>query len=179
MIRSARRILATRLPSSVNLTDEMLHTIFCEVESFLNGRPLTKLSDDPVDLIALTPNHFLLQTESPSLSWGAFSDTDALRKGWKTVQTVLADLWKRWLKSYLSNLQLRDKWHHARTNLKVGDLVLLQDNMSPRGMWPLGIIEEVFPGTDGLVRSVKVRTTAKIVVRPITKVILLEADNNV
>ena len=176
MIRSARRILATRIPSTVSLTDEMLHTIFCEVESFLNGRPLTKLSDDPVDLIALTPNHFLLQNDNPSLSWGAFSDNVKLRKGWKTVQTILAELWKRWLKSYLHNLQLRDKWHRERSNLKVGDLVLLQDNLSPRGMWPLGIVEEVFPGTDGLVRSVKVRTNAKIVVRPITKVILLETD---
>ena len=105
MIRSARRILATRRPSSVSLTDEMLHTIFYEVEIFLNGRPLTKLSDDPIDLIALTPNHFLHQTENTSLSWGAFSDTSALCKSWKTVQIVLAYLWKYWLKSYLSNLQ--------------------------------------------------------------------------
>ena len=31
-----------------------------EVESIVYGRPITKVSDDPRDLSALTPNHLLL-----------------------------------------------------------------------------------------------------------------------
>ena len=37
-----------------------LRTLMCEVESVVNGRPITKVSDDPRDLEALTPNHLLL-----------------------------------------------------------------------------------------------------------------------
>ncbi|XP_028402118.1 uncharacterized protein LOC114525108 [Dendronephthya gigantea] len=37
------------------LDDEGLNTLMCEVEAIVNGRPLTKLSDDPNDLRPLTP----------------------------------------------------------------------------------------------------------------------------
>ena len=40
--------------------DKCLHTLVYEVESIMNGRPLTKVSDDPNDLEALMPNHLLL-----------------------------------------------------------------------------------------------------------------------
>ena len=36
--------------------DERLSTLFCEVESIVNGRPLTVLYDDPNDETPLTPN---------------------------------------------------------------------------------------------------------------------------
>ena len=42
------------------LDDEGLLTLLCEVESIISGRPLTKVSDDPRDPEALTPNHLLL-----------------------------------------------------------------------------------------------------------------------
>ena len=48
------------------LTDEVLSTTMCLVEQTLNARPLTAVSDDPEDLTALTPNHFLPGRESAS-----------------------------------------------------------------------------------------------------------------
>ena len=36
------------------LDDEGLNTLMCEVEAIVNGRPITKLSDDPRDLEPLT-----------------------------------------------------------------------------------------------------------------------------
>ena len=44
MIGMVRRILPAIL-SKTRLTDEILHTVFCEVDGIINGRPLTKLSD--------------------------------------------------------------------------------------------------------------------------------------
>ena len=42
------------------ILDDVLITTMCLVEQTLNARPLTSVSDDPDDLEALTPNHFLL-----------------------------------------------------------------------------------------------------------------------
>ena len=46
MIRTVRRILVALLNSNTRLTDEILHTVFCEVECIVNSRPITKCSDD-------------------------------------------------------------------------------------------------------------------------------------
>ena len=59
--------------------------------------------------------------------------------------------------------------------MKVGDLVLLQNEVTPRNVWPLGLVVGVNHGRDGLVRSVRVKTKATELVRPVTKIILLES----
>ena len=43
-----------------SLTDDVLTTTMCLLEHTLNATPLTSASEDPDDLEALTPNHFLL-----------------------------------------------------------------------------------------------------------------------
>jgi hypothetical protein len=58
VIRSIRKILNS-LISKNTLNDETLNTVFCEVEKILNDRPITRVSSDPNDLEALTPNHLL------------------------------------------------------------------------------------------------------------------------
>ena len=55
------------------LDDECLNTLMCEVESIVNGRPITKLSDDPRDSEPLTPNHLLLLQSNSKMPPGIFS----------------------------------------------------------------------------------------------------------
>ena len=42
---------------------ELLRTFLIEVEFTVSSRPLLPLSDDIIDLNALTPNHFLIGTQ--------------------------------------------------------------------------------------------------------------------
>ena len=78
------------------------------------------------------------------------------------------------MKEYLSALNTRNKWVEEKRNIAPDDVVLVVDPNNPRGHWPLGRIQEVFPGPDGKVRVVRVRTGGKDYVRPITKLCPLE-----
>ena len=137
-IRTVRKILSALLKQQT-VDDECLHTFMCEVESIKNGRPLTKVSDDPNDLEALTPNHLLLLRPGPSLPPGVFDESDMYTKRrWRQAQYLSDVFWTRWLKEYLPELQRRQKWNKQRRNFAAGDVVLMVDDNSPRSLWPLG-----------------------------------------
>ena len=174
MIRTVRRVTLAVLNSNTRLTDEILHTVFCEIECIVNSRSITKCSDDVQDVAALTPNHLLLVRDNQSVPWGVFCDGDTYRKHWRHVQHLATLFWRRWIKEYLPELQRRQKLVKDEPNLTVGDLVLLLDENSPRGSWPLGLVNEISVGRDGLVRSVRVKTATTEFVRPIPKLVVLE-----
>ncbi|XP_071094883.1 uncharacterized protein [Haliotis cracherodii] len=174
-IRTVRKVLNALLYQQHGLHDEGLSTLFCEVEAIVNSRPITIVSDSPSDMEPLTPNHILLLRSGNSLPPGRFSVHDTYRRRWKHVQFLADQFWKRWLKEYLPGLQLRQKWLQSTVNLKVGDIVLLVNENSPRCVWPLARITNVFPGNDGLVRSIEVKTKDSVLIRPISKVCLLES----
>ena len=57
----------------------------------------------------------------------------------------------------------------------VGDGVLIIDQNLKRGQWMPGRIIEIFPGQNGLVRVVNVRTERGVFVRPVNRLCLFEA----
>ena len=174
LIRTVRRVLIGLAGLNARLSDESLSTLFCEIEMIVNGRPITKVSDSVADPKALTPNHLLLLREGPTCPPGLFRETDLYKRRWRCVQHLTNAFWDRWRREYLSELQSRGKWLGKKPNIGVGDLVLIVKECTPRGVWPLGIVTEVYPGRDGLVRSAKVKTRATELVRPIVKLVLLE-----
>ncbi len=100
-IRSVRRIL-NQLLKQQSLDDERLHTLFCEVETIVNDRPITRVSSDPHDVEALTPNHLLLLKRQPVLPPGVFQKEDLYaRKRWRQVQYLSDIFWRRWTREYL------------------------------------------------------------------------------
>ena len=70
-IRTVRKVMKALLKEQV-LDDEGLCNLMCEEESIVNGRPITKVSDDPRDCNALTPNHLLLLRGGSGMPPGAF-----------------------------------------------------------------------------------------------------------
>ncbi|OON23844.1 hypothetical protein X801_00239, partial [Opisthorchis viverrini] len=65
LIRITRRILRALLGDRL-VDDERLQTALIEIEKILNERPLVKLTSDPNDYAARTPNHLLLLSADPS-----------------------------------------------------------------------------------------------------------------
>lgn len=86
--------------------------------------------------------------------------------------------WTRWSEEYLTSLMKRTKWTVPESNIKINDLVIIKDADMPPGQWKRGRIIEVFPGQDGLIRSVKIRTMESEYERPITKVVVLPVDTS-
>ena len=175
-IRTVRKVMKVLLKEQV-LDDEGLNTLMCEVESIVNGRPITKVSDDAKDFNALTPNHLLLLRAGTATPPGMFSKEDNYTcRRWRQVQYLSDIFWSRWIKEYLPSLQQRQKWNKPQRNLVVNDIVLLLDEKTPRSSWPLGRVLEVYSNRkDGLVRSAKVKTRMSELVRPVDKIVLLEA----
>lgn len=174
MIGCTKRVMKGLLSGDVRLTDEILETVFAEAEFIINGRPLTKLSDDPEDPSPLTPNHLLLLRENPIFPMEKFDKGDKYKRRWKHVQHLADVFLRKWVMMYLPQLQKRVKWVDKQRNLNVGDLVLIADENTPRNIWPLGLVKLVNKGKDGLVRSVCVKTRSAELVLPITKIVLLE-----
>ena len=178
-IRTARKILQALLREQTT-DDEGLVTLMCEVESIMNGRPITTVSTDPQDLEPLTPNHLLLLRSESPMPPGLFRREDQLsRRRWRQVQYLADIFWKRWSKEYLPLLQGRQKWLRPRRNLAVGDIVLVSVENSHRNSWPLGRIVEVLPDKKGFVRRAKVSVKSTILERPVDKLCLLvEGDES-
>ena len=179
LIRSVRKTMKAILGNPDALVGlETLRTVFAEVVTILNSRPLTPSSDDPGDPEPLTPNHLLLQQENLALPPGLFVREDLYRrKQWRRAQFLADCFWKRWLREYVPALQQRQKWVREKGNLKVNDLVMLVDENSPRGRWLLGRVMKIFPGHDQRVRVGEVKTKNSTLVRPISKLVLLEEED--
>lgn len=134
-----------------------------EAMAIVNSRPLTSEHlNDPLASEPLTPNHILtMKSEIIAPPPGEFSREDLyLRKRWKRVQFLANEFWTRWKKEYLLNLQQRSKWNKNRRDTKVNDVVQLQDDLAPQNCWKLAKVVEVFPGSDGRVRKVKLLVSA-------------------
>ena len=52
--------------------------------------------------------------------------------------------------------------------------MLVKQDSTPLSQWPLGLVMGTHKGTDGLVRSVDVKTETGTYERPVTKICLLE-----
>ena len=175
VIRSVRKIMLALTDQQQQLTDEEFFTLAAEVERILNNRPLTSVSSDPTDLEALTPNSLLLCRLDDSIPLDVFMKADKYKRSWRFVNWLADQFWLRWTKEYLPTLQIRQKWLQAARNLRVGDVVLVIDDVGKRGSWPKARVEEVFPGKDGYIRSARVRTATSSFLRDTRKLCLLEA----
>ena len=131
-IRSVKKVLNIILREQT-LDDERLSSLFCEVESIVNGRPLTVLSDDPNDESSLTRNHLLLLRGGPDPPPGQFDKSDIYGRRWRHVQFFSDRFWKRWVRKYLPILQLRRKWLTPERNLQIGYVVFIIRENTPSG----------------------------------------------
>ena len=54
----------------------------------------------------------------------------------------------------------RKKWNAEKRNVAVDDFVIMADSNTVCGKWSAGKILQVYPGEDGLVRNIQVKTAS-------------------
>ncbi|XP_077296689.1 uncharacterized protein LOC143918622 [Arctopsyche grandis] len=155
-----------KILQAVPLTFEALATVITQIEACLNSRPLTPLSNDPIDFLPLTPGHFLIGRPLLALPnvkhVSSSNDSSHLLQ----IQRLTTSFWARWSADYLQTLQERAKWRDDKgANLEAGQLVLLREECLQPTRWVLGRVTQTFPGPDQRVRVVNVRTSRGVVRR--------------
>ena len=93
-----------------------------------------------------------------------------LRRRAKYLQTCKDHMWNRWQREYLTALRERHNLVHKTVNyqVRVGDTVLVRsDSTKNRGKWPLAIVQQTYPGRDGHIRAVQLRTSKGVIGRPV------------
>lgn len=61
--------------------------------------------------------------------------------------------------------------------LKIGDVMLISEDKVSRGKWPMGRVERLLPGKDGLIRTVVLKTKKGLLRRPVQRLHRLEASS--
>ena len=160
-----------------HLTYLEMQTLLTDIEAQLNSRPLTSVSADKDDLSPITPGHLMIGRSLqvlPDASLATHTSV-SVSKRWAYHQHLSRVFWNRWTTEYLTELNQLRKWTEVRDNLQEGDVVLVAEDNTRKLDWKLGKVEEVYPGRDGLVRSVLVRTKSGLMRRPVQRLRLLES----
>ena len=109
-----------------------------------------------------------------------------MRKRKLYCEQVFAHFSQRFVKQYLLALQerpLRTQNISTTCNLKVGDLVLIKEDITPRLLWRRSVVNDLIHGHDDAVRGAIVRTRNKetqrdtYLKRPLQLLVSLEVDN--
>ncbi|XP_060519934.1 uncharacterized protein LOC132698090 [Cylas formicarius] len=170
-----RRVLGE---SSLNY-DEM-YTLLVQIESCLNSRPLTAISNDVYDYTPLTPSHFLIGDSLVSPPQLDVKNENISRLSrYHRLQQLYQQFWQRWSKEYLGSLQLRSKWQRdSADSVRPGALVVLVEDNVPPLRWPMARVTEVHSGSDGIVRVLSVRLpNGTILKRSVARVCFLPVEN--
>ncbi|KAF0682233.1 DUF5641 domain-containing protein, partial [Aphis craccivora] len=158
-VKSIKHHLVRQLGSAV-LTFEELYTVLSRIEACLNSHPLCPLSTDPSDLNVLTPGHFLVSGSLTCLPDRDVSDvpTNRLRR-WQLVTQLTQQIWQRWSREYMSQLQGRTKWESNKGPLIKKDMLVIirEPNLAPT-QWRIGRIVELHLASDNVTRVITLKT---------------------
>ncbi|XP_043064469.1 uncharacterized protein LOC122320341 [Drosophila ficusphila] len=147
------------------LSFDELRTLVCHIAAIVNSRPLLPLSENPADLEALTPAHFLdtvplVLYSEPDVTKLNFNRLDR----WQRISYFQQIFWSRCREEYLTLLQQRSKRRTPKPVLQINEVVFTL----PPFKWPLARIMELVPGSDGVARVARIsrRAVRKLCVLP-------------
>ena len=169
--------LIKRTLGNARLTEPKLRVCLTSVERVVNGRPLTTVTDDPDDLIPLTPAMFLLWNPQTPCPESELIDSSWYRTIYANKKGVHEELQMRFRKEYLSQLVQRAKSLKS-VPINVGDIVFVGSDNKKRQLWPLARVVQLMPGKDGIARRALIKTADGMLERPVQRLYQTEVISN-
>ena len=156
------------------LTWKELESVLLDVEITLNNRPLGYVEDDMAPI--LTPSSMMMLDSNFVPEAEPDSDDGDLVKRAKYLRRCKDNVWRRWTTEYVRALRERHNLQHKTKPLKikVGDVVIIRGDEKNRAHWKTGIVIELIPGRDGVVRVVRLRAGKSFLERAIQHLYPLE-----
>jgi hypothetical protein len=128
-----------------------LLTLTAEVEAVLNHRPISFVSDEPdgplplrpIDFLAPAAQVVLVEPAEPEAPFQP-SSQEKLAHRWYSTNECLRRFWETWSREYLLDLRQRTQDTHAVPRVfapqlpALGDIVLVEEELIPRNLWPIG-----------------------------------------
>ena len=137
-----------RTVGSTKLSTSAFITLLTQIEAIFNSRPLTALSTEINDPLALTPGHFIIGRPITAIPEQSSLKNNTLLRHWRNIEKMVSQFWKKWSVEYLSSLQQR----------------------------PLARIKQTFDGNDNIVRVVQVKTQTGVYIGPVSGLIPLHRE---
>jgi len=163
MVRITKDLLR-RSNGRACLEYDELEVSLIETESVINARPLNYIGEGVDDPLPITPNQFLnnrrstCATPEPAVNLLAPNSTsELLKKMEQNRREYVSELCSRFVSDYLMQLDNFNAKGASGRKIRVGEVVVIHDRYSKRLMWETGVVKELLPSSDGLVRSAIVK----------------------
>ena len=172
LVKSCKIAIHKAVGSQV-LTPFELLTCLTDVANLVNQRPIGRIPNDPDDGRYLSPNDILLGRASNTTPQGPFRSSQNPRHRVEFVQKIVDSFWKCWHRDVFPLLVPRRKWNTEKRNIRVDDVVMISDHNAVRGKWTIGRVIHVYPGSDGRIRNIKIKTVDSELRRPSNKIVVI------
>ena len=131
------------------------------ISGVVNRRPLTRASNSVDEMMVLSPAHFLYPynyiAASSSFLPPIPDQGDHLRSTWKILRYTLDRFWENFTKTYLILLIERQKWRKTTIPLKIDDVVLIHEEITPRERWRLARIVDIVSENKSVPRTFRLK----------------------
>ena len=160
-VKVMKKSLNLGLQSGEILTYAEFVTLLARTATSVNSRPLsinnTSSNSEQDDIPApITPNHLLLARSTSEPTKLEYDEGDKFSRRLAFVQSLQDEWWRRWISEVLPTLVPCKKWKKPKSNLKVGDIVMVIYSNNFTDDYRIARVTKVFPDKKGLVRTVEI-----------------------
>ena len=136
-MKSVKKAITVAVGESVMTLSE-LQTVCYEAANLVSERPISRHPTSPEDGTYLCPNDLLLGRSTSRVPSGPFRETRNPNHRFEFVQQIVNAFWRKWIRDFFPSLIVQQKWHTKKRNVRVGDVVLIQDSNL---VWTKGLMK--------------------------------------
>lgn len=163
MVRSVKD-LTTNFNGRACIAYDELKASPIEIESVINAKPLSYTGKGADDSLPVTPHQYLTNrrstcvTPKPAVNLLFPAATLELFQLDKDRKDYVSNICARFIAEYLIHLDNLQTKRKSGKRIRLVEVVPIRDEDSKRPMWSTGLVKELRPSRNGLLRSTVLKT---------------------